>query len=130
MKISNSSAGAIALILGIVTMTASVWFDTTPVGSGVTLGLGAIAAIYALWSLIARDPTKDHWSLSVVGLILFISPWIGQFAGDGAAWTAWIAGALIMLVGSSAYLADEFADVTASTQGRSPITKTVVLEQK
>lgn len=130
MKISNSSAGAIALILGIVTMTASLWFDTTPVGSGVTLGLGAIAAIYALWSLIARDPTKDHWSLSVVGLILFISPWIGQFAGDGAAWTAWIAGALIMLVGSSAYLADEFADVTASTQGRSPITKTVVLEQK
>ncbi|OLL20336.1 MULTISPECIES: SPW repeat domain-containing protein [unclassified Rhodococcus (in: high G+C Gram-positive bacteria)] len=130
MKISNSLAGAIALILGIVTMTASIWFDTTAVGSGVTLGLGAIAAIYALWSLIARDPTKDHWSLSVVGLILFISPWIGQFAGDGAAWTAWIAGALIMLVGSSAYLADEFADVTASTQGRSPITKTVVLEQK
>ncbi|EME66257.1 MULTISPECIES: SPW repeat domain-containing protein [Rhodococcus] len=116
MKISNSFAGAIALILGIVTMTASVWFDTTAVGSGVTLGLGAIAAIYALWSLIARDPTKDHWSLSVVGLILFISPWIGQFAGDGAAWTAWIAGALIMLVGSSAYLADESADVTASTR--------------
>ncbi|MEZ7239404.1 SPW repeat protein [Rhodococcus sp. GXMU-t2271] len=116
MKISNSFAGAIALILGIVTMTASVWFDTTAVGSGVTLGLGAIAAIYALWSLIARDPTKDHWSLSVVGLILFISPWVGQFAGDGAAWTAWIAGALIMLVGSSAYLADESADVTASTR--------------
>ncbi|MGW3480537.1 SPW repeat domain-containing protein [Rhodococcus indonesiensis] len=116
MKISNSFAGAIALILGIATMTASVWFDTTAVGSGVTLGLGAIAAIYALWSLIARDPTKDHWSLSVVGLILFISPWIGQFAGDGAAWTAWIAGALIMLVGSSAYLADESADVTASTR--------------
>lgn len=130
MKISNSFAGAIALILGIATMTASVWFDTTPVGSGVTLGLGAIAAIYALWSLIARDPTKDHWSLSVVGLILFISPWIGQFAGDGAAWTAWIAGALIMLVGSSAYLADEFADVTASTPGRSPITETVVLDRK
>ncbi|NGP06631.1 SPW repeat protein [Rhodococcus sp. 14C212] len=116
MKISNSSAGTIALILGIVTMTASVWFDTTPVGSGVTLGLGAIAAIYALWSLIARDPTKDHWSLSVVGLILFISPWIGQFAGDGAAWTAWIAGALIMLVGGAAYLADESADVAAATR--------------
>ncbi|MDO1480556.1 SPW repeat domain-containing protein [Rhodococcus ruber] len=116
MKISNSFAGAIALILGIATMTASVWFDTTAVGSGVTLGLGAIAAIYALWSLIARDPTKDHWSLSVVGLILFISPWIGQFAGDGAAWTAWIAGALIMLVGGTAYLADESAGVTASTR--------------
>lgn len=116
MKISNSLAGAIALILGVATMTASIWFDTTAVGSGVTLGLGAIAAIYALWSLIARDPTKDHWSLSVVGLILFISPWIGQFAGDGAAWTAWIAGALIMLVGSTAYLADESAGVTASTE--------------
>jgi hypothetical protein len=38
------------------------------------LGLGAMAVIYGVWSLIARDPTRDQWALSVVGLVLGLSP--------------------------------------------------------
>ncbi|MGW0174102.1 SPW repeat protein [Rhodococcus sp. NPDC003322] len=118
MKFSSTFAGGAALLLGLVTMSASFWADTTPIGSGLTLGLGAITAIYALWSLVAKDPTKDHWALSVVGLVLFIAPWVGQFAGDGAAWTAWIAGALVMAVAGTAYVADESTELTDTNARR------------
>nr|WP_271213720.1 SPW repeat protein [Rhodococcus wratislaviensis]GLK40935.1 hypothetical protein GCM10017611_78100 [Rhodococcus wratislaviensis] len=116
MNMSTRWTGAAALILGLVTMSASFWSDTTTAGTGFTLGFGAIASLYALWSLIARDPTKDHWSLTVVGLVLFIAPWVGQFAGDGAAWTSWIAGALIMGLSAYAYTHDESANVTEITK--------------
>jgi hypothetical protein len=44
--------------------------------------------MYGGWSLIARDPTRDHWAMSVVGLELAIARWIGGYAGDGAAWVS------------------------------------------
>ncbi|WP_413768519.1 SPW repeat protein [Rhodococcus pyridinivorans] len=112
MSARTSWSGGIALFLGLLTMSSSFWTETTALGRGATLGFGALASIYALWSLIARDPTKDHWALSVVGLAMLVSPWVGQFAGDGAAWTAWIYGALIMALGATAYLADDSADLT------------------
>lgn len=107
--------GLAILALGLATMSVSFWTTTSGAGAGVTIGLGAMTVIFAAWSLIARDPTKDHWSLTVVGLALLISPWVGQFAGDGASWMAWIAGALIMLIASAAYLRDEAIDITAET---------------
>ena len=85
--------GLAALVLGVFTATTPAWAETTPVSAGATVGLGALTALYALWSLIARDPTKDHWALSVVGLVMVMSPWIGMFAGSAAAWVAWIVGA-------------------------------------
>ena len=115
MNTSTRWIGVAALILGLFTMSASFWSGTTAAGAGFTLGFGAIASLYALWSLVARDPTKDHWSLTVVGLALFISPWLGQFAGDGAAWTSWVAGALIMGLAAFAYTHDESANVTEIT---------------
>jgi hypothetical protein len=61
--------------------------------------------------LIARDPTRDHWALSVVGLVLGISPWIGLYADDKAAWVAWIAGLALLALGGATYIADEAANV-------------------
>lgn len=122
MKFSNRWTGVAALILGLVAMSSAFWADTTAAGRGLTLGLGALASIYALWSLVARDPTKDHWALSVVGLVLFIAPWVGQFAGDGAAWTAWITGGLIMFLGGGAYTHDEAENRSETVRERDRMT--------
>lgn len=118
MTVSNRAVGLGTLALGLVIMSSSFWADTTPVGTGFTLGFGAIASIFALWSLVARNPIKDHWSLSVVGLILFIGPWVGQFAGDAAAWTSWIGGALIMVLSGAAYIHDESDDAPQNADGQ------------
>lgn len=114
--LNNNTVGWAALTLGVATATVPAWVDTTPVGAGFTIGLGAMIAIYAMWSLIARDPTKDHWALSVVGLVLFLAPWVGMFAGDGAAWMAWIVGLLVMMLGGASYVQDEATNVAETAR--------------
>lgn len=114
--LNNNTVGWTALALGAATAVAPAWADTTPVGASITTGLGAMIAIFAMWSLIARDPTKDHWALSVVGLMLFLAPWFGMFAGDGAAWMAWIAGSLVMLLGGARYVLDESTNIAETTR--------------
>ena len=114
--LSNSSVGRTAMAVGLATAVTPAWATTTPVGAGFTLGLGAMTVIYGGWSLIARDPTRDHWALSVVGLVLAIAPWVGGFAGDGAAWVAWTAGLVLMVVDGAAYINDEAANVAETVR--------------
>jgi hypothetical protein len=102
------------MALGLAIAVTPTWAQTTPVGAGFTVGLGAMTVMYGGWSLIARDPTRDHWAMSVVGLVLAIAPWIGGYAGDGAAWVSWFGGAALMLLAGAAYIADEAGAVTAT----------------
>ena len=41
---------------------------SSPVGLAVTIGLGGMTAVCAVWSLLAVDPTRDYLTLAVVGL--------------------------------------------------------------
>jgi hypothetical protein len=117
VKYPNKTAvGWTAITLGLVTAITPTWATTTPVGAGFTLGLGAMTVIYGVWSLIARDPTRDHWAVSVVGLVLGISPWVGLYAGDEAAWVAWIAGLALLALGGAAYVADEAVNVAETVR--------------
>ena len=118
-KLSNTAVGWASMALGLITATTPIWADTTPVGAGFTLGLGAMTAMYAGWSLIARDPTRDHWAMSVVGLVLAIAPWIGGYAGDSAAWVSWLGGATLMLLAGAAYITDERNEVTRTERIKS-----------
>ena len=69
IHLDNTAVGWTAMTLGLITATTPAWAQTSPVGAGFTLGFGAMTVMYSGWSLIARDPTRDHWALSVVGLI-------------------------------------------------------------
>jgi SPW repeat len=113
---NKTVVGWTAITLGLVTAITPAWATTTPVGAGFTLGFGAMTMIYGAWSLIAGDPTRDHWALSVVGLVLGISPWVGGYAGDEAAWVAWIGGLALLALGGAAYIADEAANVAETVR--------------
>ena len=112
VHLNNAAVGWTAMALGLITATTPAWAQTSPVGAGFTLGFGAMTVMYAGWSLIARDPTRDHWALSVVGLILAIAPWIGGYAGDTAAWVSWLGGLALMGLAGAAYVADQANQVT------------------
>ena len=86
--------GWAALAVGIGAVVASMASSSTRVGEGLTFGFGAFIAFFGLLSLLVRNRTPDHWGLFVVGLAMFVLPWLGGgFAPDrGAAWTAWVAG--------------------------------------
>ena len=114
LPMNKSTVGWMSMALGLVIALTPTWAQTTAVGAGFTLGLGAMTVMYGGWSLIARDPTRDHWAMSVVGLVLAIAPWIGGYAGDGAAWVSWIGGVALMVLAGAAYIADEAGAVTAT----------------
>lgn len=90
--------GAVAVLLGATVV------ESTPVGVTVLIGLGIGASVIAVWSLLAIDPVHDYLTLAVVGFALFLSPWVGGFTGDGAGWTAWVAGFVIAALGVTGYL--------------------------
>lgn len=88
-------AGVAALLAPLVTET-----DTTATWTMVILGgLTALAALYSLNSPGERD-TLSEGSHAVLGVLLFISPWVMGFADlTGLAWTAWIAGVVTAVSG-------------------------------
>ncbi len=99
--------GRAALVVGLATVLLGIATHNTTAAVAVTIGLGTLIAVIAVWSLLAVDPTHDFLTLAITGFALFLSPWAGRFLGDHAAWTAWIAGALATALGVTGYLRGE-----------------------
>src|ERR1700682_9058 len=72
----------IAIGFGVFTAVTPAWAATTTAGAACTLGMGIFTAFYGVLGLLVRNPTPIHWGLVVVGLALFIAPWIAGFASD------------------------------------------------
>jgi len=91
----------VALAAGLYAALAVIW--TTPrtsasVSMMIVLGILMIAA--CVWSLAAPGLMSMEWILAAIGALLFISPWVGGFAGNaGPAWTSWICGAVGLIAG-------------------------------
>ena len=100
------SRAALVVGLGTVVLGATV-VQPSPAAVAVTVGLGAFTAVIAMWSMLAADPTRDYFTLAVVGFALFLAPWLAAFAGDEAAWAAWIPGFIATALGVAGYLRGE-----------------------
>ena len=70
--------GWAALVVGIGAVVASITLTATPAGQGLTLGLAAFIAFFALLSLRALNQTPTHWGLFVTGFVLFLLPGSAQ----------------------------------------------------
>lgn len=97
---------AVALAAGVGAVIASLVVTDTDVGAGLTFGFGAFIAFFALLSLLVRNRAPDYFGLLVVGVMTFLLPFLGEaFVSDrGAAWTAWIAGFVAMVLGGVGWL--------------------------
>ena len=104
--------GGPALVVGIAAVVCAGVVHSSPAATVVTVGLGALIAVLALWSLLATDPTRDHLKIATTGLGLFIAPWVAGFAADRGAWTAWVAGFIVTALGVAGYLRGESLDYT------------------
>jgi hypothetical protein len=106
-----------ALVARIVTVVlGATVVHSSAAGIAVTVGLGGLTAVIAVWSLLAVDPTHDYLTLAVVGFALFLGPWVGGFAGDGAAWTAWVSGCIVTVLGVAGYLRGESLDFSRTVR--------------
>lgn len=112
-KVPRVWVGRFAFAISMVTVVlAATVTDSSTAGSGLTVGLGCLIAIFALWSLLAVDPTHDHWALTAAGFALFLAPWMGGFVGTRTALVAWIAGSFVAVFSGVAYLLDDSSNRT------------------
>jgi hypothetical protein len=106
-----------AFVVAIVTIVlGATVVHSSPVGVAVTVGLGGMTVVIAVWSMLAVDPTRDYLTLAVLGFALFLGPWVGGFAGNGAAWTAWASGGIVTVLGVAGYLRGESLDFTRTVR--------------
>jgi SPW repeat len=91
----------VSLVLGVLLFIAP-WVFGTATGAGAwdAWVLGIIGVILALIALAAvSTATLTEWISVVLGIVLFISPWVLGFATLPAlAWTAWVIGVLFVIV--------------------------------
>lgn len=82
-----------ALIAGAYAFLAPIWTTSTAAATGALVTLGILVAVVALWALAAPGSMAPRWLLAILGVLVFVSPWVlGFHALAGMAWTAWIVG--------------------------------------
>jgi uncharacterized membrane protein len=85
-------------VFGAMGSTAAAW--TAYIG-------GALLVIVGLFDLANPDSQAGQWTTGVIGLLVFISPWVLGFVGTTMiAWSAWIIGVLAVVFAASVLFAD------------------------
>jgi uncharacterized membrane protein HdeD (DUF308 family) len=91
------------VLFGVVVLLSPLVVDTTNTAMWTMIVLGALIAIDGLVSLAMPAMVYGEWFQMVLGVLLFISPWvIGYTDLTAAAWTSWIVGVLTVAAGAMA----------------------------
>lgn len=89
-----------SLVLGVLLFISPFVFGTMSHTSSAwdAWVLGVIGVILALLSLAMPTNVVTEWLTVVLGIVLFVSPWIFGFAAvAAAAWTSWVIGILFII---------------------------------
>ncbi len=92
-----------AVVIGVLAALSPLVVVTSAGAAWTLVVLGVLIAITGLWSLGAPGSVTSEYVHGVLGVLLFIAPWVlgYQYLG-GASWTSWIAGVLTVLVAATA----------------------------
>jgi len=90
----------VAVAAGVYAALATIWTVGTAASVTLMIVLGVLMIIAALWSVMMPRLVTMEWIVAVIGALLFISPWVAQYATNtGAAWTSWICGGVGVVTG-------------------------------
>lgn len=89
----------VAVVIGVVVALSPLWMDTNDAARWSMIVLGVLVAVAGLAHMMSAEMAMVPWALGVLGVLMFISPWVMDFAAmEGAAWTMWIGGVLTAVV--------------------------------
>ncbi|MRH87015.1 hypothetical protein GFY24_05960 [Nocardia sp. SYP-A9097] len=100
---TESRTHAVTVILGAIAALSPLWVVHSDKAMWSLVVLGVLIAFTGL-GLTANlvDGIADY-ALAVLGALLFLSPWVMGFDSyNGASWTAWVVGALSVVMALSA----------------------------
>ncbi|SEP50289.1 SPW repeat domain-containing protein [Amycolatopsis saalfeldensis] len=102
------------VVIGVVAALSPLWLSTSNAAMWTMVVLGALVAIDGLVSLGAPGAVYGEGIQIVLGVLLFIAPWvIGYTEMNGASWTSWVAGALTIIASVAAMPVAQAAHRTA-----------------
>ncbi|MFG1782700.1 SPW repeat protein [Rhodococcus oryzae] len=92
-----------AVVIGVVVALSPLWMDTNDAAMWSMIVLGALVAVAGLAHMMSAEMPALPWAMGVLGVLMFLSPWVMGFADmAGAAWTSWIGGVLTVLTAMAA----------------------------
>jgi len=92
-----------ALVIGVLVALSPIVVTTGTAALWTLIVLGVVLALTALWSLAQPGSVASEYVHGVVGVLLFIAPWVMGYSDlTGASWTSWIGGALAVIVAATA----------------------------
>lgn len=92
-----------ALAVGVVAALSPLVVQTDSRAAWTLVVLGALIAASALWSLAQPGSVASEYIHVVLGVLLFISPWVMTYSDMvGASWMSWVAGVLAVGAGLAA----------------------------
>jgi len=95
---------SVAVVAGLYAALSPIWTDTTTRATWTMIVLGVLTIAGAGVSLARPDLELSDGALAVLGVLFIISPWVMGFSGTTAmAVTAWVVGAVTLLVGALAW---------------------------
>jgi len=90
----------VAVAAGLYAVLSPIWTTSDGKTTGTAVVLGALIIIAGLVNLATPRQVAVEWIEAVLGALLFISPWALSYTHMyGMAWTAWIVGAVTVIVG-------------------------------
>lgn len=93
----------VTVILGAVAALSPIWVAHSDKALWSLVVLGVLIALAGLAHMAKVMTDLDDYALTVLGALLFVSPWVMNFDSSfGASWTAWIVGALTVVAALSA----------------------------
>ena len=92
----------LTVVVGVLLFVAPFIFGAgagTPATLTAYIG-GVLLVIAGVWSLSSPSNQAAEWAAVVVGVLVFIAPWVIGFTSlTPIAWSAWIAGLLAVVLG-------------------------------
>jgi hypothetical protein len=100
MKRWTHPQDAVPLIAGVYAALSPMWTTTTSRATTTMVVLGIITALAAIAELVRPDIMSLEGLTVLLGVAFIVAPWVMGFSGTRPmAWTAWIIGAAVFLVG-------------------------------
>ncbi|UOX85740.1 SPW repeat protein [Amycolatopsis sp. FBCC-B4732] len=91
------------VVIGVVAALSPLWLSTDSTAMWTMVVLGALIALDGLVSLAMPGMVYGEGIQIALGVLLFIAPWVmGYTEFNGASWTSWIAGVLVVIAGAAA----------------------------
>jgi hypothetical protein len=92
-----------AVVVGLYAALSTFWTTQAGMSTVLMMTCGLLLVASGLVNLASPGMPAVEYIQAAIGLVLFLSPWIGSFAGQqAAAWTAWICGAIATVVTAAA----------------------------